>query len=214
MPHPYVPRAHDVRIIHKKRRKPYLLDADAPFRTQVRSLVPCIFTMCSRCFPPFPPFKVGAKIWTTFFHSKLLTFFLSTLIGGEGDWGPMVGIGQYAWDEPCMDAASVPVLLSWRKSTSEKSARNSRPHQTGNAEKSCLNESSIFTSAAAVVCWVFGNWRLLCSRSSVYFLCPVLFRNGTQFLCRTAAICCAPLRNTTGHRNCIVPETKTKSSVS
>ena len=79
MPHPYVPRAHDVRIIHKKRRKPYLLDADAPFRTQVRSLVPCRFTMCSRCFPPFPPFKVGAKIWTTFFQKKILFFFSKLL---------------------------------------------------------------------------------------------------------------------------------------
>ena len=94
MPHPYVPRAHDVRIIHKKRRKPYLLDADAPFRTQ-----------------------------------------------------------------------------------------------TGNAEKSCLNESSIVTSAAELVCWVFGNWRLLCSRSTeegtmrcraAQELCPVTKHNGTQ----------------------------------
>ena len=137
MPHAYVPRAHDVRIIHKKRRKPYLLDADAPFRTQVRSLVPCRFTMCSRCFPPFPPFKVGAKIWKNFvekffpffFFANFLDFFSFNIDRGEGDWGPMVGIGQYAWDEPCTDAASAPVLLSWRKSTSEKSARNSRPHQ-------------------------------------------------------------------------------------
>ena len=118
------------------------------------------FTDTTANSPPSPRSMLEGKKFRLFFQKYFSTwiffwiflvknifeifgfFFLSTLNGGEGDWGPMVGIGQYAWDEPCTHAASAPVLLSSRKTIPEKSARNSRPHQTGNAEKSVLNESS------------------------------------------------------------------------